>query len=117
MGASAPLNSSPMNETLLLLVPIAAEHKALLQARFRVIDAPDPDLAVAEMIELLPAEEREPEAHAAGYRDALDLLVRHVWSRPDLYPQIDRAARVLPQLDRLSHAQLRQAARAVVDLD
>ena len=31
-----------MNETLLLLVPIAAEHKALLLARFRVLDAPDP---------------------------------------------------------------------------
>ncbi|RZL39979.1 MAG: 2-hydroxyacid dehydrogenase [Rubrivivax sp.] len=31
-----------MNENLLLLVPIAAEHKALLLERFRVIDAPDP---------------------------------------------------------------------------
>lgn len=31
-----------MNETLLLLVPIAAEHKALLLERFRVLDAPDP---------------------------------------------------------------------------
>jgi lactate dehydrogenase-like 2-hydroxyacid dehydrogenase len=31
-----------MNETLLLLVPIAAEHKALLLDVFRVIDAPDP---------------------------------------------------------------------------
>ncbi|MDR7298502.1 lactate dehydrogenase-like 2-hydroxyacid dehydrogenase [Pelomonas aquatica] len=30
-----------MTETLLLLVPIAAEHKALLLARFNVIDAPD----------------------------------------------------------------------------
>ena len=30
-----------MNDTLLLLVPIAAEHKAALLARFRVIDAPD----------------------------------------------------------------------------
>jgi lactate dehydrogenase-like 2-hydroxyacid dehydrogenase len=30
-----------MTETLLLLVPIAAEHKALLLERFRVIDAPD----------------------------------------------------------------------------
>lgn len=31
-----------MNDTLLLLVPIAAEHKAPLLERFRVIDAPDP---------------------------------------------------------------------------
>lgn len=31
-----------MNDTLLLLVPIAAEHKAALLARFHVIDAPDP---------------------------------------------------------------------------
>jgi len=31
-----------MNEHLLLLVPIAAEHKALLLARFRVIEALDP---------------------------------------------------------------------------
>ena len=31
-----------MNETLLLLVPIAAEPKALLLERFQVIDAPDP---------------------------------------------------------------------------
>jgi hypothetical protein len=30
-----------MNDTLLLLVPIAAEHKALLLERVRVIDAPD----------------------------------------------------------------------------
>lgn len=31
-----------MTETLLLLVPIAAEHKALLLERFRVVEAPDP---------------------------------------------------------------------------
>ncbi|MFG6486361.1 NAD(P)-dependent oxidoreductase [Roseateles sp. BYS78W] len=31
-----------MNDTLLLLVPIAAEHKALLLARFQVIEATDP---------------------------------------------------------------------------
>jgi hypothetical protein len=88
------------------------ERRAQLAA---VIDAPDPDLALTEMLDMLPAEEVEPEAHAAGYRQALDLMVRHVWSRPDLYPEIDRARRVLPQLDRLSLEQLRRAARAVVD--
>lgn len=31
-----------MNETLLLLVPIAAEYKALLLERFAVVEAPDP---------------------------------------------------------------------------
>jgi hypothetical protein len=95
-----------------------ARFEAELERRAQlasVIDAPDPDLALAEMIEMLPAEEHEPEAHAAGYRNGLDRIVRHVWSRPDLYPQIDRSARVLPQLDRLSLEQLRRAARAVVD--
>jgi len=92
--------------------------EAVLERRAQlasVIDAPDPDLALAEMVELLPAEEHEPEAHAAGYRDGLARLVRHVWARPDLYPEIDRSRRVLPQLDRLSNDQLRGAARAVVD--
>jgi hypothetical protein len=49
-----------MNDTLLLLVPIAAEHKALLLERFRVIDGPDPAARAAAIaahaadIELLP---------------------------------------------------------------
>ncbi len=96
----------------------SARMEATLERRAQlasVIDAPDPDLALAEMVEMLPAEEHEPEAHAAGYRDGLALLVRHIWSRPDLYPEIDRSRRVLPQLDRLSNEQLRRAARAVVD--
>jgi lactate dehydrogenase-like 2-hydroxyacid dehydrogenase len=38
-----------MNETLLLLVPIAAEHKALLLDAFRVIDAPDPAARAAAL--------------------------------------------------------------------
>jgi tetratricopeptide (TPR) repeat protein len=86
------------------------ERRAQLAA---VIDAPDPDLAVEEMVELLPVTERDPEVHAAGYQEALDRLIRHVWSHPALYPQIDRSRRVLPQLDRLTNEQLRQAARAV----
>ncbi len=96
----------------------SARMEAVLERRAQlasVIDAPDPDLALAEMVEMLPAEQHEPEAHAAGYRDGLALLVRHIWSRPDLYPEIDRSRRVLPQLDRLSNEQLRAAARAVVD--
>lgn len=88
------------------------ERRAQLAA---VIDAPDPDLAVEEMVEMLPVVDRDPEVHAAGYRDGLDRLVRHVWSRPDLYPQIDRSRVVVAQLDRLGNEQLRQAARAVVD--
>ncbi len=43
MGAfCASLSRPTMTDTLLLLVPIADDHKALLTARFRVIEAPTP---------------------------------------------------------------------------
>lgn len=41
MGASLPARPAFAMPTLLLLVPIAAEHKALLLERYHVIDAPD----------------------------------------------------------------------------
>lgn len=87
------------------------ERRAQLAA---MIDAPDPALALAEMVEMLPVFDEHPEVHAAGYASALASLVREVWSRPDLYPGIDRSRRVLPQLHLLSDAALRAAARAAV---
>ena len=92
-------------------VQMDLERRAQLAA---CIDAPDPDLALAEMLVSLPITERDPEVHDGGYRDGLWAMVLHVQGRPDLYPQIDRSKRVLTQLDRLSNAQIRQAARAAI---
>jgi tetratricopeptide (TPR) repeat protein len=92
-------------------VEMGLEGRAQLAA---VADAPDPDLALAEMVLPLPVHERVPEVHDGGYRDAVGLLIRHVRSRPDLYPRIDPALRVLPQLDRLTNDEIRGAARAVL---
>lgn len=106
--------------TLALLASVGFASKrmeAVLERRAQLtalLDAPDPALALYEMVALLPAVEREPEVHAAGYRDGLARLVHHVWARPDAYPQIDRTRALLPQLDRLSDDQLRRAAWACV---
>jgi len=91
-------------------VQMELERRAQLAA---LIDAPDPDLALAEMIAVLPVSERDPGEHAGGYRDGLRAIVIHVQNRPDLYPRIDRTKRVVTQLDLLSNEQIRQAARAV----
>lgn len=112
------LRGLPATLRLLASVGFAPERmEAVLERRAQlaaVIDAPDPALALAEMVQMLPVVDEQPEVHAAGYADGLARLVRVVWSRPDLYPQIDRERRVLPQLDRLSDEQLRRAARAAV---
>lgn len=92
-------------------VQIELEMRAQLGA---CVDAPDPDLALAEMLLALPLVERSPEVHDGGYRDGLRAMILHILQRPDLYPQIDRRLRVVTQLDRLSNAQIRQAARAVL---
>ncbi|MDJ0974809.1 MAG: hypothetical protein QNJ98_10150 [Planctomycetota bacterium] len=92
-------------------VEMELERRAQLGA---VLLAPDPDLALAEMILPLPVQEREPEVHDGGYRDGLARMVRHIYARRDLYPQIDRTRRIVNQLDRLSNEQIRQAARATL---
>jgi hypothetical protein len=92
-------------------VEMELERRAQLGA---VVDAPDPDLALFEMVEALPLEERDPEVHAGGYRDGVADLVRFVHARPDLHPEIDLTQRILPQLERLGPEALRRAARAAV---
>ncbi|MDJ0520464.1 MAG: hypothetical protein QNJ90_00160 [Planctomycetota bacterium] len=93
------------------VIQIELEMRAQLGA---CVDAPDPDLALAEMLLALPVVQRRPDVHDGGYREGLGAMIRHILQRPDLYPQIDRRKRVLTQLDRLTNAQIRQAARAVL---
>ena len=89
------------------------EYKAQLVA---CVEAPDPDLALAEMLVGLPVVGRDPEVHDAGYRDALGTLVRHIATHPADYPQIDIRRRIVTQLDRLTPEQIRRAARAALGL-
>ncbi|MFM8980423.1 MAG: hypothetical protein ACKOSS_08175, partial [Planctomycetia bacterium] len=90
----------------------ALERRAQLAA---LASSPVPYLVLAEMVDRLPAEERDGDPHSVGYREGLARLVAHVAARPDLYPQVDRSRLVLAQLDRLSPQQLKAAARAVLD--
>lgn len=95
-----------------------ARFEAALERRAQLVAlaaSPHPYLVLAEMVERLPAEERDIDPHSRGYVDGLARLVAHVAARADLYPQVDRARLVLPQLDRLSPQQLQAAARAVLD--
>ncbi len=89
----------------------ALERRAQLGA---VIDAPDPDLAVAEMLQGLPLTEDEPEVHAGGYADGLADMVRYIAAHPREFPQIDRRARIVDQLPKLSNAELQRVARCVI---
>jgi hypothetical protein len=100
---SAGLCGATVEQTLEMRAQLAA-----------VAYSPEPDLALAEMVLVTPVTSREPEPHPGGYATGLEHLVRHVHGRPDLYPQIDRAYRILPQLDRLSNEQIRKAAAAVL---
>lgn len=105
--------------TLLLLAragfaPERAEMELERRAQLgAIVDAPDADLALAEMLEMLPLEEDAPEVHAGGYRQALRDLVRYVHARPDLFPDVDRTRWILPQLEFVSLDALRQAAAAL----
>ena len=92
-------------------VQMELEYRAQLVA---CAEAPDPDLALAEMLMVQPVHQRKPGVHDGGYRDALGALVRHIQANPKAYPQIDRRRRILTQLDRLSNEQIRAAARAVL---
>lgn len=90
----------------------ALERRAQLWA---LAASPHPYLVLAEMVERLPAEERDADPHSLGYRDALARLVAHVAADAGRYPQVDRTRLVLAQLDRLAPAQLQAAARALLD--
>lgn len=92
-------------------VQMELEYRAQLVA---CAEAPDPDLALAEMLLVQPVEQLAPEVHDGGYRDALGALVRHIQANPRRYPQIDLRRRILTQLDRLSNEQIRAAARVVL---
>ena len=87
------------------------EMRAQLAA---VAESPDPDLALAEMLLVIPVHTADPDPHDAGYEEGVRRMLVHVRDRPDLYPEIDRRFCILPQLDLLSNAQIRQAARAVL---
>lgn len=92
-----------------------AEQTLEMRAQLAAVsESPDPDLALAEMLLMLPVYDRDPDPHDAGYQEAVRRMLAHVRLRPDLYPQVDRGYRLLPQLDRLTDAQIRQAARAVL---
>ena len=92
-------------------VQMELEYRAQLVA---CAEAPDPDLALAEMLMVQPVQQRSPEVHDGGYRDALGALVRHIQAHPRAYPQVDPRYRILTQLDRLTNQQIRAAARAVL---
>ncbi len=92
-------------------VQMELEMRAQLGA---CIDAPDPDLALAEMLVALPVKQRSPEVHDGGYRDGVRAMMLYIHAHPARYPQIDVSRRILPQLDRLTNAQIRQTARAVL---
>lgn len=87
------------------------ERRAQLGA---VVLAPDPDLAVAEMLMMLPVVGDDPEVHAGGYRNGLAHMVRYIAANPRRFPGLDPNIRIVHQLDRLSGAQLREAARAAL---
>jgi tetratricopeptide (TPR) repeat protein len=93
------------------LVEAALEGRAQLAA---VAEAPDPDLALAEMILTQPVVEPQADPHAAGYRNGLTSILVHVWQHPERFPAIDRDRRILPQLDRLTNEQIRACARAAL---
>ena len=94
-----------------LQVEMELERRAQLAA---LAYAEDPDLALAEMMAALPVQARTPDAHAGGYQRAIRALAVEVYNHPARYPEIDRAYRVVPQLDRLSNEEIRQAARRIL---
>ena len=79
-----------------------------------VSDAPDPDLALIDLIRPLPLFDRAPEVHDRGYRDAAAAIVRWVHRHAARFPAIDPTRKVLPQLDRLTPEEIRTAARGVL---
>jgi len=91
-------------------VQMELERRAQMGA---LIDAPDPDLALAEMLVAVPVRQREPEVHDGGYRDGLKAMVLYIHAHPDRYPRIDPSRRILAQLDRLTNPEIRAIARAV----
>ena len=113
------LEKLPANLALLMrhgASPLAIERSLERSAQLSaVIDAPDPDLAVAEMLQGLPLTEDDPEVHASGYADGLADMVRYIAGNLRRFPQIDRRYRIVDQLWRLSNAQLVQVARCVID--
>ena len=84
--------------------------------RASVIDAPDPDLALADLVRSLPLRERSPGAHDRGYRDQAEAFVRHIYAHRRRYPSIDPTREILPQLDRLTNDEIRAVARAVAGI-
>ena len=76
-------------------------------------DAPDPDLALIDLVSGLPNFERAPEAHERGYRAVVRALLERLHASGGRYSAIDMARKLLPQLDRLTPEELRALAEDV----
>ncbi|MFH0944677.1 MAG: hypothetical protein V2A76_05720, partial [Planctomycetota bacterium] len=53
--------------------------------------------------------------HSVAYHDLARSMVEAINARPELYPQLDRAYTLLPQLDRLGEKGLKQIARQLLE--
>ncbi len=88
--------------------------EALLEARAQtaaVMDAADTDRALLDLVRVLPLFERAPEAHERGYRDVVLRMVHWVERHAAELPAVDASRTILPQLDRLTPAEVRRMAR------
>jgi hypothetical protein len=93
------------------------EARLEAQAQLAAIaDAPDPDLALADAVAVLPLVTRTPEAHDRGYRDLSRRFAEFVAAHAAEYPAIDPARKVVAQLDRLTPQEIRGVARALIGL-
>ncbi len=92
-------------------VEMELERRAQLAA---VVDAKDPDFALAEMLLALPLWERTPGVHDGGYAQGLRQMTVHIATHPERYPQIDPTKRIVTQLDRLSNEEIRALACTVL---
>ncbi|MFG0315919.1 MAG: hypothetical protein ACF8XB_01500, partial [Planctomycetota bacterium JB042] len=93
-----------------------ANVEAWLEERAQAVamaDAASPMAVLAATAAMLPGRLSAP-PHSQGYHDLLARMVREVVEHPDRYPEIDRDASVLPQLDRLGNEGLRALARRLL---
>ena len=89
------------------------EWLELRAQRAAIIQTSNPHLALANCTSHQPATRYSATAHGLGYARLLKSMVRTIDRSPEDYPQIDRGANYLQQLDRLSADQIRDLARRV----
>ena len=78
-----------------------------------LVESGRPRLALLDLVRPLPLLERSPEAHDRGYRDVVARLLRRLYAESARHPRIDPTKKLLPQLDRLSAAELEALGRAI----